>query len=57
LATSDLNRTTPRNCTPEIAEDDNFPAEIVDNPELRARIKQLMDRILLFFENDSSEEE
>ena len=53
----DLNRTTPRTCTPKIAEGDNFPAEIVDNPELRARMKELMDRILLFFENDSSEEE
>ena len=57
MPSCDLNRTIPRNCTPEIVEDDNFPAEIVDNPELRTRMKELMDRILLFFENDSTDEE
>jgi len=46
LATCDLNRNTPRTCTPEIDEDGNFQRAVVDSPELRDRMENLLLEIL-----------
>ena len=47
---SDLNRNIPWICSPEIAKNYNFRSEPVDSPELRARMKELLDRILWYFD-------
>jgi hypothetical protein len=56
MPSCDLNRTTPRNCTPEIAEDDNFQSEPVDSLELRERMKGLLEYMLQHFEAQYSED-
>ncbi len=36
-------------------ENGNFPAEVVDSPELRVRMKELLEQVLLFFEHEIEE--
>lgn len=54
---SDLDCNTPRICTPEYDGNGNFPAEVVDSPEFRERMQELLDQILKYFEAKESEEE
>lgn len=56
-SSSDPARSTPRNCTPEVAGSDNISSEPVDTPELRASIQELLDRIFKFFEEHPDEDE
>lgn len=51
------SRSMPRNCTPEHDGIGNFPAEVVDNPELRERLRGLLDRIFQYIELHDNEEE
>lgn len=46
-----LNRSTPRICTPEIDKNGNFPKEVVDNPALRERMRNLLNLIMTHFES------
>lgn len=59
LTTCDLNRDRPRTCTAEVACRCNKESRDVDNPELRARMKILLDIILTHCEaqSDNGEEE
>lgn len=53
----DLDCNTPRICSPEYDGNGNFPAEVVDSPEFRERMQELLDQILKYFEAKESEEE
>lgn len=46
------SRRIPRNCTPEIANSDNFSREVVDSEELRSSMKELLNSILKSFEGN-----
>lgn len=50
FSTCALDCITPRTCTPEYDGNDNFEREVVDNPELRASMKNLLAYILQYFE-------
>jgi len=57
LAICDLDCNTPWTCTAKIAEEATLRPEPVDSPELRARIKELFDFIMQYFELHANEEE
>lgn len=48
MARCALNRTTPRIDSPDSAKNDNLPALPVDSPELRTRMKELLDIVLVY---------
>lgn len=52
-----LDCNTPRNSTVDIAEMATFVSEPGDNPELRAKMKELLDMILSYFELHVNDEE
>lgn len=49
MAVCDHLRNTPRTCTAENVETGNFQREVVDTPELRDRMEDLLLEILKFF--------
>ncbi|MCB9326412.1 MAG: recombinase family protein [Lewinellaceae bacterium] len=52
-----LNHHTPRSCIPKIANTDiNAPPQIVDNPELRESMRELLETIIAFFEKEAKKE-
>lgn len=52
MATCDLDCNTPRISRPKIVEEATIQPEPVDSPELRERMKELLEKILSFFEED-----
>ena len=60
VSTCDLDRGIPRNCTVQFAKSNKFSGMTVDNPELRERMKKLLEIILSHFQlqaEDNEEEE
>jgi site-specific DNA recombinase len=57
LLTCDLDRGIPRNCTVQFAKGNKFSDMTVDNPELRERMKKLLEIILNCFELQEDNEE
>ena len=52
FTSSEHDRDSPRISTPEYDENGNLLPDLVDNPALRERMKELLQRILSFFEED-----